>query len=300
MASRSAVVHGQRPDRDAGRRRRRRERRREPVLVARRDPHRRPLRHVLHGVPQRPGAAARPAADDPVAAAVRLHRRAPGLAVRLRAVRGLQRLQHDPGRPVGEQHDPHAREAGDRRRDGARGRDRADRLRLHPPHRAGADLRVPARLRRVHDRRDRHAAPARRRARPGQLRPHAVPHAVRRHGRLPDQLGDLRLGLLALPAAGRHRAQDVRVDVLGLGARRDLADGPRRAALDGGRQGLRRRSARSSRRQRDLRRLRHDRAAVRRARPDHRHRAEPLRRLAHADRRGRLVPARPADARQSA
>ena len=34
-----------------------------------------------------------------------------------------------------------------------------------------------------------------------------------------DQLGDLRLGLLALPAAGRHGPQDLLLDVLGLRAR---------------------------------------------------------------------------------
>src|SRR5215510_6666428 len=49
-------------------------------------------------------------------------------------------------------------------------------------------------VRRLHDRRDRDAPPARRRARPREVRRRLVPHAVRRHGRLPDLLGDLRLG----------------------------------------------------------------------------------------------------------
>ena len=61
------------------------------------------------------------------------------------------------------------REARDRRRDRVRGRDRADRLRLHPPRRARADVHVPRHLRRLHDRRDRDAPPARRRARPGKF-----------------------------------------------------------------------------------------------------------------------------------
>ena len=42
--------------------------------------------------------------------------------------------------------------------------------------------------------------------RPRRLQAGAVPRAVLRRRRLPDQLGDLRLGLLALPASGRHGA----------------------------------------------------------------------------------------------
>ena len=58
-------------------------------------------RHVLHGRSHsRAGPAARAAADDPVAAAVRLRRRDPGVAVRLPAVRRLQRLQHPARRPT--------------------------------------------------------------------------------------------------------------------------------------------------------------------------------------------------------
>ena len=54
----------------------------------------------------------------------------------------------------------------------------------------GADLHVPAHLRRLHDRRDRHARtcpPARSTRRTSTLI--AVPHAVRRHRRLPDLAG---------------------------------------------------------------------------------------------------------------
>ena len=85
----------------------------------------------------------------------------------------------------------------------ARGRDRAHRLRLHPPRRAGADVHVPRHLRRLHDRRDRDAQLPAGALDPAKFDAVAVPHAVRRHRRLPDLLGDLRLGLLALPAAGR-------------------------------------------------------------------------------------------------
>ena len=128
---------------------------------------------------------------------------------------------------------------------------------------------------------------------------HAVPHAVRRDRGLPDLLGDLRVGLLALSAAGRDRAQDVPVDLLGLGAGRHLADGAGRAAGRVGGRELRHRAVDLRRRQRHLRRLRHGRAAVRRAGSDLGHRAEPVRRLADADRRDRLVQAGAPDDRRA-
>src|SRR4051812_22731888 len=299
VAPRPAVVHGQRPDRDARGRRRRRDRGRQPVLVARRDPHRRADGDVLHGVPLGAGPAARPAADDPVAPAVRLRRRAARVAVRLPAVRRLQRLQHDPRGPGGEHDDRARREARHRHRDRPRRRRRADRLRLHPPRRARPDVHVPRDLRRVHDRRDRHARAAGRRDGPRQLRRRPVPDAVRRHGRLPDQLGDLRLGLLALPAARRHRPPDVLVDLLGLGPRGGLAHGARRAARVVRRQGVRHRRVDREGGERHLRRLRDDRPALLGARAHLGDGAEPLRRLADRHQRGRLVPQRPPDARRA-
>ena len=100
VAPRPAVVHEQRPDRHPRGRRGQRHRGRQPDLEpASRSSLGVAARHVLHGVPLGAGPAARAAADDPVAAAVRLRRRDPGLAVRLPAVRRLQRLQQHPGRP---------------------------------------------------------------------------------------------------------------------------------------------------------------------------------------------------------
>ena len=104
-------------------------------------------RHLLHGRAQRAGPAARAAADDPVAAAVRVRRRDPGVAVRLPAVRRLQHLQHPAGRRLDERHGARLGEALDRpghRRGGGR-LDR--RLRLHPQDGAGPDLRLPAAVR---------------------------------------------------------------------------------------------------------------------------------------------------------
>ena len=74
-----AVVHEQRPDRDPGGRHLLGDRRRQPDLVDTRDHLRSPVRHVLHGVPLSARPAARAAADDPVASAVRLRGRAAGL-----------------------------------------------------------------------------------------------------------------------------------------------------------------------------------------------------------------------------
>ena len=67
-----------------------------------------------------------------------------------------------------------------------------------------------------------------------------VPGAVLGRGRLPDQLGDLRLGLLALPAARRDREQDLLLDVRRLRARRGVDHVHRRGARGLGGQGLRR------------------------------------------------------------
>jgi Permease for cytosine/purines, uracil, thiamine, allantoin len=67
-----------------------------------------------------------------------------------------------------------------------------------------------------------------------------VPRPVRRGRRLPDQLGDLRLGLLPVHAAGRDRAQDLLLDLLGVGDRRRLDDDRRGGAGRLGGQELRR------------------------------------------------------------
>jgi len=221
VAPRPAVVHEQRPDCDACRRGPRGHQRRQPGVVAHRHRRRGAHRHLLHGGALGAGPPAGAAADDPVPPAVRLHGRSAGVAVRVPAVRGFQHLQHDPVRGRPQDHGARQLTAVDRRRDGA-GRGRRDRgLRLHPPDGAVSRLRVPAVLRRPH-RGGAAAALPLGRLRPRRFQAGAVPAAVLRGRRLPDQLGHLRLGLLALPAARRHRAQDVPVDLLGLWPGRDL------------------------------------------------------------------------------
>ena len=117
--------------------------------------------------------------------------------------------------------------------------------------------------------------------------------AVRRRGRLPDQLGDLRVGLLPLPAAGRHGPQDLLLDLLRLGARRRLADdrsGGLLAAWAG--QGLRHDRLDQRGRRQGVQRLRRGRADLLGPRPGLGDRAEHVRRLAHPDQRGRTRSAR--------
>ena len=183
-------------------------------------------------------------ADDPVASAVRLRGRVAGLGVRLPAVRRLQHLQHDLGRrrPALDRSWP--QQAVDRRRH--RWSPRSWRWSgydlIHGVERwltagflvifglltiAVCTLNFPAGL-----------------VRPRRLQVDAVPDPVRRGRRLPDQLGHLRFGLLALPSPVGHRPQDVPLDVLGLCARRDLADVP---GCRAGRMGGSRTSTRSRR-----------------------------------------------------
>ena len=65
---------------------------------------------------------------------------------------------------------------------------------------------------------------------PGRLSCRAVPRAAVRRGGLPAQLVDLRLGLLALPAARRRRARIVLVDLPRSLHRRRLDDAGRHAS----------------------------------------------------------------------
>jgi NCS1 family nucleobase:cation symporter-1 len=66
-----------------------------------------------------------------------------------------------------------------------------------------------------------------------------VPHPVRRRGRVPDQLGHLRLGLLPVPATHRQGAADRVLDVPRLDAGGNLADVPGRRTRRLGRQEVR-------------------------------------------------------------
>ena len=222
LAPRPAVVHVQRADRHAGRRPDQHQRGCLAFLVGAGHRARHADRDAVHGVPLCAGTAAGPAADDPVPAPVRLPGRVAGLAVRLRPVRGLQRVQHH-SRRRGDEHDrPRQHQAVDHHRDRRRLRDRAGRLRPHSQGRAVADLRDDPDLRHLHD----HAVPdplpgGHVRARDLQGQP--VLRPVRRGGRLPDQLGDLRFGLLPLHAAQRRAS--ARRSTGPTGARRSAAAG---------------------------------------------------------------------------
>ena len=220
------MVHEQRPDRDLGGRHVLGLRRRQSDLVADRDRRRRPVRHVLHGLPLSAGPAARPAADDPVAPAVRLHG-----ALLVWAFAYLQYAGFNIFNTILAGDALHSTVHGPSKMwivvaTVARGGRGAGGLRPHPRCGAVADGRAsssssgssPSRCARC----DYPAGSFDL----GGFKCDPVPHPVRRGGRLPDQLGHLRLGLLPLPAAGRHRPQDVPVDLLGLCARRDLADVP--------------------------------------------------------------------------
>ena len=290
MAPRPAVVHVERPDRHSRSGSDQLLRGRQRHLVAHRDHRRRPGRHAVHGVPLGAGSAARPAADDPVAAPVRLPRRAPRVGVRLPAVRRLQRLQHHPGRAGPELDGPWRGQALGGDRDHPRVRHRAGRLRPDPQGGAVPHLRHRRHRRHLHGRRPDAALPGRL-VRPVRLQVDAVPRPVRRRGRLPDQLGHLRFRLLALPAAQRDRPQDVLLDLLGVGHRRRLDDDPRRAPGRLGRGQVRRhRDLRDpAGRQQGLRRLRRHRPGAVRGRPDLGHRPQHVRRVADPHQCHRLV-----------
>ena len=191
------------------------------VLVGARHRGRRADRHAVHGVPLGAGPAARPAADDPVAAAVRVHRRAARLAVRLRAVRRVQRLQHHPRRR-GHEHDRARRRSScgwssspswrwSSRWSATTSSTRREQWLTYLMSSSSSAIftitlffiHYPAGTFDL-----------------GTFKASPFLAPVRRGRRLPDQLGDLRLGLLPLPAAGRDRPQDLLLDLLGVGARR--------------------------------------------------------------------------------
>ena len=172
----------------------------------------------------RAGAAARAAADDPVAAAVRLRRRDPGLAVRLPAVRRASTSSTPCWRgDVARHRRCHGRHEALDRRGHRSSRAVAAIVGYDLIHRMEQGLtygflllfgiltiivltcHYPAGSFDLGD---------------FDLTPFLLQFSRRRG--LPDQLGDLRLRLLPLPAARRHRPQDLLLDLRRLRARRGL------------------------------------------------------------------------------
>ena len=109
--------------------------------------------------------------------------------------------------------------------------------------------------------------------------------AVLRGRRLPDQLGDLRLGLLALPAAGRDRAQDLLVDLRRLRARRGCGSWSSARRSPRGPGGVRHDRLAAGGRRPVLRRLRRHHPGLLRPRADLGDGAEHVRRVADPDQR---------------
>ena len=158
-------------------------------------------RHVFHGVPFHAGPAARIAADDPVAAAVRICRCAPRMGRGVDRLHRLQRLQSDSRGadasfavpPAGHPH------VGDLC--AVVGVARRARLRHHPRHAALGrlcDHCISVDFHRCRDAQGGHPGGA---TRTGHISSGTLSGAVLRRRRLPGILVDLCVRLLPLPAA---------------------------------------------------------------------------------------------------
>ncbi len=217
---------------NTGRRRHRPGAGRQPALDhARRRQRLRP-RHAVHGLAFDAGATARAAAVDPVTAAVRLLRRAAGLGRGTGCLHRLQRIQSGPR----DRRTPPAGRARRRQRPGgddhlcrAGRRDRSGGLPLDTPGTALRRLRDDRAAAGLYAGCGQRPAFASRRLAVRQVPGDSVHGAVLCGGRVPVELVDLRVGLLALPAARRQRALVVLLDVHRRFHRRRVDDARRHA-----------------------------------------------------------------------
>ena len=246
-------------------------------------------RHPVHGLPRHPGPGVRAAPDDPDPGPAGLPRRGRSPVRRAVHLHGVQR-----GRPGADEHRPARRLRLERRPGGHRHR-RAGRAAGHLRLRLGAPGvplpaghlapllcdhlgRDPGRARRGH-----RAAP------PGQFRVRRVHGPVLGRGRVQHHLRALRLGLLAVHAAGHLAARHHHRRVLRRLRLGRLADRDGRVA--GHPAGRHRRPGRASgRRGQGGRPARLDHRRPVGHRPAGHHGHERLRRHAHRADRDRLVP----------